>query len=95
MAKTSSTTLKLPGTLKARIAKLAKRSGRAPHAIMVEALERQILRDERMAAFVQEALESDRDIDEGAAVYRAEDVHAWLERLATGEKPARPKPWRA
>ena len=27
--------------------------------------------------------------------YRAEDVHAWLERLAGGEKPARPKPWRA
>jgi hypothetical protein len=26
-------------------------------------------------------------------VYRAEDVHAWLERLASGEKPARPKPW--
>jgi hypothetical protein len=26
-------------------------------------------------------------------VYRAEDVHAWLERLAKGEKTSRPKPW--
>lgn len=81
-------------TLKARIAKLAKKSGRAPHAVMVDALERQILRDERMAAFVQEALDADREIDDGAAVFRAEDVHVWLERLAAGEKPARPKPWR-
>ncbi len=95
MARTTSTTLKLPATLKARIAKLAKKSGRAPHAVMVDALERQILRDERMAAFVQEALDADREIDEGAAVFRAEDVHTWLERLANGEKPARPRPWRA
>ena len=95
MVKTSSTTLKLPGALKIRIARLAKKSGRAPHAVMVEALERQILRDERMAAFVQEALDADRDIDEGAPVYLAEDVHAWMARLASGAKPARPKPWRA
>jgi len=87
--------LKLSATLQARIAKLAKKSGRAPHAVMVDALERQTLRDERMAAFVQEALDADREIDEGAAVYRAQDVHTWLERLANGEKLARPKPWRA
>jgi predicted transcriptional regulator len=95
LARTTSTTLKLPATLKARIAKLAKRSGRAPHAVMVDALERQIHRDERMAAFVQEALDADREIDEGAAVFRSEDVHAWLERLATCGRRARPKPWRA
>jgi predicted transcriptional regulator len=81
--------------LKARIAKLAKKSGRAPHAVLVDALERQVLRDERMAAFIEEALDADRAIDDGAAVFRAEDVHTWLERLANGENPARPKPWRA
>ncbi len=95
MSKTTSTTLKLPTALKARIAKLAKRSGRAPHAVMVDALERQVQRDEAMAAFVQEAVDADREIEEGAAVYSADDVHAWLKRLASGEKSARPKPWRA
>ncbi len=94
MAKTSTTTLKLPVALKARIARLAKTSGRAPHAVMVAALEQQVLRDERMAAFVQEALDADREIDEGAEVSGAGDVHAWLQRLAAGAKPARPKPWR-
>jgi hypothetical protein len=27
-------------------------------------------------------------------VYRAEDVHAWINRLAKGRKSSRPKPWR-
>jgi hypothetical protein len=26
-------------------------------------------------------------------MYRAEEVHAWLERLAKGQKAPRPKPW--
>ena len=94
MARTTATTLKIPETLKVRIAKLAKKSGRAAHAVMLEALERQVQREERMATFVQEALDSDRRIDEGEEVYRAEDVHAWMERLAAGEPAARPKPWR-
>ncbi|HEY4177583.1 MAG TPA: hypothetical protein VGM90_12140 [Kofleriaceae bacterium] len=92
--KTTTTTLKIPDALKARIAKLAKKSGRAPHAVMLEALERQVQREEGMANFVQEALTADRGIDEGDDVYRAEDVHVWMERLAAGESAARPKPWR-
>ena len=94
MAKTSTTTLKLPTALKARIAKVAKKTGRTPHALMIDALERQVSREERMEAFVQEALAADRDVDAGGEVYAAEDVHAWLDRLASGETPRRPKPWR-
>lgn len=95
MAKTSSTTLKVPVTLKTRIGKLAKRSGRTPHALMLDALERQVQREEWMASFIEEAREADRQIDAGGDVFAAEDVHAWLEALGRGEKPARPKPWRS
>jgi hypothetical protein len=52
---------------------------------MVEALEREVAREERLYAFVQEALRSDRAVEEGGSVYRAEDVHDWLERLSNGE----------
>jgi predicted transcriptional regulator len=90
----SSTTLKLPRELKARIARLAKTTGRTPHALMVEALERQTLREERMEEFVSEAIAADRGIDAGDEVYAASDVHAWIGRLATGKRTARPKPWR-
>jgi len=88
------TTLKLPEKLKARIARLAKATGRSPHNLMIEALEREVTRVEKMKAFVQAALAAKADIEAGGAVYRADDVHAWMERLAKGEKPPRPAPWR-
>ncbi len=91
---TATTTLKLPEKLKTRIARLAKETGRSAHSIMLEALEREVTRAERMREFVREALASDARIEEGVAVYRAEDVHPWLERLARTGRAARPKPWR-
>jgi len=91
---TTTTTLKLPDRLKARIARLAKTTQRSPHSLMVEALEREIAREERMQSFVREALAADTAIEAGAAVYGAEDVHAWLKRLAKDRKVARPRPWR-
>ncbi len=88
------TTLKLPAKLKARVARLAKQTGLSPHGFMLRALEREISREERVRDFVKAALASDAAAEAGAAVYRAEDVHAWMERLAKGEKPPRPAPWR-
>lgn len=60
----------------------------------VDALEREVAREERMREFVREALAADTGVEEGAAVYRAADVHTWLERLARNPKTARPKAWR-
>ena len=91
---TTTTTLKLPEKLKARITRLAKQTGQSPHSLMLQALEREVSREERMRDFVREALASKADVEAGGAVYRAEDVHAWLEGLAKGEKPPRPSPWR-
>lgn len=90
----ATTTLKLPPALRTRIAKIAKETGRSAHGYMLEALERQTEREESVREFVREALAADRAIDAGGEVYRAEDVHAWLERLARGKKAPRPKPWR-
>ncbi len=91
---TATTTLKLPEKLKTRIARLVKETGRSAHSLMIEALEREVARAERMREFVREALAADVRIEEGAAVYRVEDVHPWLERLARNGRVARPKPWR-
>ncbi len=88
------TTLKLPEELKSRIARLAKQSKKSAHSLMIEALEREVAREERMQVFVREALAADAEIEAGADVYRAEDVHDWLDRLATKRKVAPPKPWR-
>jgi hypothetical protein len=61
---------------------------------MIEAIERETAREERMEAFVKEALAADQTIEKTGEVYAAEDVHPWLTRLASGEKVARPRRWR-
>ncbi len=94
MASTTTTTVKLPDKLKKRITRLAKQTGQTPHSLMLRALEREVSREERMRDFVREAMASDSAAEAGGAVYRAEDVDAWMERLAKGEKPPRPAPWR-
>ncbi|HET7650247.1 MAG TPA: ribbon-helix-helix protein, CopG family [Gammaproteobacteria bacterium] len=91
---TTATTLKLPDKLKARIARLAKESGRSAHSLMVDALEREVAREERMRDFVREAVVSDAAVQEGAPVYRSEDVHDWVDRLARNPGARKPKSWR-
>jgi predicted transcriptional regulator len=91
---TNTTSVKLPPKLKARISALARKSGRSAHSFIVEAVERHAEREERVQNFVREALAADADIERTGEVYRAEDVHAWIHRLAKGRKTARPKPWR-
>ena len=90
----TTTSLKLPARLRARVAALAKRSGRSAHSLMVEAIERHATHEERMAELVREAEAADRAIERGGEVYGAADVHEWLERLAVDAGARRPKPWR-
>jgi predicted transcriptional regulator len=90
----ATTTIKLPPKLKARVTALARKTGRSTHSFIVEAVERLASHEEKMQSFVKEALAADADIERTGEVYRAEDVHAWLERLAKGERARRPGPWR-
>ena len=90
----STTSVKLPPALKSRVAALAKKTGRSAHSLIVEAVERHTTAEERMQEFVAQALAADADIERTGEMYAAEDVHAWIDRLAAGKKARRPKPWR-
>ena len=89
----ATTTIRLPPKLRARIGSLAKQAGRSAHSLIVEAVERHADYEERMRSLVKEALAADADIEKTGEIYRAEDVHAWMKRLATGESAPRPEPW--
>jgi predicted transcriptional regulator len=88
------TTIRLPPKLRARIHALAKQSGRSAHSLILEAVERHADYEEQMRSLVKEAVEADAEIDRTGEVYRAEDVHAWMARMARGTAADRPKPWR-
>ena len=89
----ATTTIRLPPKLRARIHALAKQSGRSAHSFIVEAVERHAGYEEQMRSLVTEAMAADADIERTGEVYRADDVHAWLERLAKDGAAPRPKPW--
>lgn len=88
------TSIKLPPKLKSRVAALSRKTGRSTHSFVVEAVERLADHEERMQTFVKEALAADADIERTGEVFKAEEVHAWLKRLARGGRATRPKPWR-
>ena len=91
---TSTTTLKLPVPLKARIAPLAEAAGKTPHAWMVDALEAQVALAEMRQAFIEVAEAATAATDAGGPLYAAEDVRAYILARAEGRRARRPKPMR-
>jgi len=89
---TVSTTLKLPGTLKEQVAKLAEIAGKSPHAWMVEAIEAQAKQAGKRLAFYAEARQSLAEYEKTGISYRAEDVHGYFLARASGKQARRPKP---
>lgn len=90
------TSLKVPRALKARIDRLAKRTGESPHALMLRALEAQLEAAERYQAFRDDGVSADRAMQASGMGYAAGDVHAYLAAKVEGQRPTRPKPvrWR-
>ncbi len=93
---TRATSLKLSPKLKDRIDRLAKQGGETPHALMVRALEAHVESMERHEAFVRDALQADKEMQDTGVGYAAEDVHEYLRAKLKGRKVRRPRPvaWR-
>jgi predicted transcriptional regulator len=89
----ATTTIRLPPPLRARLRALAKETDRSVHSLIVEGVERYAAYEEQMRRLVKDAIASEAQTQRLAEVYRADDVHAWIQRLAQGESAVRPKPW--
>ena len=87
----ATTTLKLPESLKKRIAPLAESTGKTPHAWMVEAIETQATLAEKRKAFVADALAAEKEVEQSGLVYRAADVHRYIRARAAGKSAPRPR----
>ena len=87
----SSTTLKLPESLKSRIAELARAAGKSPHAFMVDALSAQAELAERRAEFLASALAAERDVGQYGLVFDADEVLSYMDARLSGQKAVAPK----
>ena len=88
----TATSLKLPETLKTRIARLARRSGESPHALMVHMIADQVDAAERHQVLLADARKADSRMVETGHGYAAADVHTYLDAVVSGRKPPQPKP---
>ena len=88
------TSLTLPKRLKARIDRQSQRSGESAHAYMLRALEGHVTAEERYYAFREDGVRADKAMLRSGLGYAAQDVHAYVTRLAGGRAARRPKPGR-
>jgi predicted transcriptional regulator len=87
----ATTTLKLPEELKARIASAAQASGKAPHALMIDALTVQMTLFERRQAFIASAMKAEQEVADYGLVYEADEVFSYLHAKLDGKKTKWPK----
>jgi predicted transcriptional regulator len=93
----TTTTLRLPPTLKQRINKLAKSSGTSAHNLMLEAITQKADELELRSAFHAEADARLSELLTSGVGMDWSDTRAYLNARANGKKPKPPKPrsWRA
>lgn len=87
----STTSLKLPDTLKQRTVAAARRAGKTPHAFMVEAIEQAASAAELRAQFGADAAAARKATLRTGKGYAVEDVHAYLRDRIAGNKTPKPK----
>ena len=88
----STTTIRLPEELKARVETAARKAGRSPHAFTLALIERGIEQAEQRASFVAEALAAREEFAQDQLGYDAEDLHRYFAQRAEGKKVRRPRP---
>lgn len=88
----STTTLRLPEDLKARIESLAAQSGDSAHAFMVKTLDEATARLERQQDFHAEANRRLQHMDETGEYLTLEDVRGYARALVRHESPVKPTP---
>lgn len=86
----STTTVRLPEDLKARLDRLAAADGKSTHAFMVDALARAADQRETQLAFDAEALQRWQDFQRTGLHYSSDDMRAYAKALV--RDPSTPPP---
>jgi predicted transcriptional regulator len=91
-ARMSTTTIRLPDELKARIAKAAERAGTSPHSFILDAIAEKTEQAERCADFYAEADQRWAEFLETGDSISWEEARRYLMARVRGEEAQRPVP---
>lgn len=86
----STTTIRLPDELKARVAAAAERAGTTPHAFIVEAIAEKAEEAERRSEFEQQAGKRFAAIAASGKSIPWSEMRPYLLQRAEGKRPRRP-----
>ncbi len=86
----STTTIRLPEDLKARITAAAKRAGKTPHGLILEAIAEKAEEEERRSAFHELAEQRYAGIVASGKAIPWSEMRAYIEDRIAGKKPRRP-----
>ena len=87
----STTTLRLPDKLRARIVELAAKSGRTAHSVMLDAIAQRVEEEELKAAFSSESDSRFAAMIQSGAGILWHDMRAYLKTRASGNVARKPK----
>jgi len=90
----STTTIRLPKDLKARLTRAAARAGTTPHGLILEAIAEKTELEERRSEFLDTAEQRYADIVTSGKTVRWSEMRRYLERRLAGIRASRPKPRR-
>ena len=87
----STTTIRLPEALKARIARVAAQSNQTAHSFILEAIAEKAEQAERRERFVQDAQAAAAEVDANGEVFAASEVHEYLRSRLVGQAVRKPQ----
>lgn len=85
------TSIKIPGELRERLQNLAESRQRTPHALMLQAIETFVSREEKREAWRQEGMAAWEEYQRTGLHLTNAEVKEWLSRLAEGNTVEPPK----
>jgi predicted transcriptional regulator len=88
----STTTIRLPDELKARVAEAARREGVSTHAFLLQAIEQRTAQLEAQQDFLRTAQRRLAEWDRNNESIPWDEMRQYVLDRAAGKKPARPHP---
>ena len=83
--------VRMPPALHARVVSLAETRQRTPHALMLQAIESYINREEKREALRQDARAAHDEYMQTGLHLTNDEVRAWIDQLRQGNKVPMPK----